>query len=106
MSGELLQKIGVISGSEIEKAKALQLKEGGSLLECLVRVGAVQEEAFVGSLAAHLRIPRVDAARLGNIPASVLGLVPAEMAVEFRALPIAVDGDGTLMLAMSDPTDE
>jgi hypothetical protein len=106
MSGELLMQIGAFGPSQLEEAKALRLREGGSLHECLVRVGALHEDVFVESLAAQLRIPRVGSAQLENIPASVLALVPAEMAVELRALPIAVDPDGTLTLAMSDPTDE
>jgi hypothetical protein len=49
-------------------------------------------------------IPRISDGRLGQVSAKVLKLVPPDMAAEFRLLPIEVDNEGTITLAMADPT--
>ncbi|MCU1280223.1 MAG: General secretory system protein domain protein, partial [bacterium] len=52
----------------------------------------------------RLMISRVPDHRLVDVHKNVLALVPADMAAEFRVMPVDLDGDG-LVLAMADPTD-
>src|SRR5262249_51783876 len=66
---------------------------------------ALTEDDIVAFLERRLLVPRVDAARLARITDDVLATVPADMAAEFRVVPVAIDGDGAVTLAMADPAD-
>jgi type IV pilus assembly protein PilB len=55
--GELLIKEGLISAEQLEKAIALQSKEGGRLGEVLVKLAFVKEEQVVSVLGKQLGIP-------------------------------------------------
>ncbi|MGZ3427732.1 MAG: GspE/PulE/PilB domain-containing protein [Polyangia bacterium] len=96
--------MGVLQPRDLAAATALQDREGGSFGECLVRLGLVDEDQLAEFYKSRLMITRVPDHRLVDVPKKVLGLVPADMAAEFRVLPIELDGDG-LVLAMADPTD-
>jgi len=104
VSSSLLVRHGVVRADEVAAAHALQQREGGSFGECLVRLGAVDEQRLVEFYHKRLMIPRVDANRLAIVSPKVLSLVPVDMAIEFRVLPIDVDAEGALTLAMADPT--
>jgi hypothetical protein len=49
-------------------------------------------------------IPRLSPDRLRRIAPAVLALVPSDMAAEFRAIPVDVDAEGTLTVALADPS--
>jgi hypothetical protein len=104
MSGALLLRHGLVTQAQISQATAVQRKDGGSFGECLVRIGAVDEEQLVEFYHKRLMIPRIADAKLFIVSPKVLSLVPADMAAEFRAVPVEVDNEGTITLAMSDPT--
>jgi hypothetical protein len=104
MPGALLLRMGVLQPRDLAAATELQDREGGSFGECLVRLGFVDEEQLADFYMTRLMITRVPDHRLVDVHKNVLALVPADMAAEFRVLPVDLDGDG-LVLAMSDPTD-
>jgi Type II secretion system (T2SS), protein E, N-terminal domain len=104
MPGALLLRTGVLRPADLTVAAALQEQDGGSFGECLVRLGFIDEEALAEFYKTRLMIPRVPNHRLVDVSKKVLALVQADMAAEFRVLPIELDGDG-LVLAMADPTD-
>ena len=104
MPGALLLRMGVLQPGDLAAAAALQEREGGSFGECLVRLGAVDEEQLADFYKTRLMITRVPDHRLVDIHKAILGMVSADMAAEFRVLPVDLDGDG-LVLAMADPTD-
>ncbi len=104
MPGALLLRMGVLRPVDLAAAAALQEREGGSFGECLVRLGLVDEEQLAEFYKTRLMIPRIPDHRLVDVGKKVLALVPADMAAEFRVVPVELDGDG-LMLAMADPTD-
>jgi hypothetical protein len=105
VSGSLLLHAGVVRPEQVNAALALRQREGGSFGECLVRIGAMTEEQLVEFYHRRLMIPRLDEARLAQISPKVLKRVPADMAAEFRVVPVDVDADGALTLAMADPSD-
>jgi hypothetical protein len=94
-----------VSPQELQTATQLRKKDGGSLGECLVRIGAVEEEELVEFYHKRLMIPRIADAKLLIVSPKVLGMVPADMAAEFRLVPVEVDNEGTITLAMADPSD-
>jgi hypothetical protein len=104
--GALLLRAGLIAGPALERARDEKARRGGTTAERLVEVGAIPDEALTQFLATHLMLPRVPADALAAIPAKVRGKLPADLATELRAVPISIDGEGNLTVALSDPSDE
>jgi len=104
MPGALLLRMGVLRPADLAAATALQERDGGSFGECLVRLGLADEEQLADFYKRRLMITRVPDHRLVDVHKNILALVSADMAAEFRVLPVDLDGDG-LVLAMADPTD-
>jgi hypothetical protein len=65
-------------------------------------MGLLSEEDLGRLLNEKLGVPCVEASSLSNVPASLIALLPLEMAQRFQALPVALDGK-RLTLAMTDP---
>jgi hypothetical protein len=72
----------------------------------LTQLPESDESRRVGVLARKLRIRVTSATALHSAPADVVALLPADVAVEHGALPVELDGDGVLTVAMADPSDE
>jgi hypothetical protein len=104
-SGSLLLRAGVVRADQIAAAHRLRAREGGSFGECLVRTGAISEHELVEFYHKRLMIPRLPDGKLDHIPQRVLAFVHPDMAVEFRVIPVEIDGEGTVTLAMADPSD-
>jgi hypothetical protein len=104
-NGSLLVEYGLIRRDQLTEAQRLQRREGGSIGECLIRLGVVDEEKLLDFYHRRLMVPRLDAAHFARIPRRVLEAVPVDMAGEFRVFPVDVDAEGTLTLAMADPSD-
>jgi hypothetical protein len=105
MPGALLLRSGVLRPDQVAQAASLRERDGGSFGESLVRLGFLDEESLAEFYHRRLMITRVPDHQLVNIPPKALALLPADMAAEFRVLPIDVDGEGAVTLAMADPTD-
>ena len=86
---------------------ARQAKEraGGTLGEHLVLAGSIDDETLTAFYATRLRVPRVSDRELAAVTPAALRKIPRDMAVEFRILPVAADGEQNLTVAMSDPSD-
>lgn len=104
-AGALLLRSGIVKPEQIAEAHRVRQRDGGSFGEALIRIGAIEEEKLVEFYHKRLMIPRLEAARLQRIPQQVLALVQKDMAVEFRALPVEIDAEGAVVLAMADPSD-
>ena len=50
-------------------------------------------------------MPQVNPNLLARLSAKVVAAIPSDMAVELRAIPVSIDGDNNLTVAMSDPSD-
>jgi hypothetical protein len=105
MCDEILLRLGLVSAAQCEAARALCSRHGAPLTEWLVRAGAIGEAALVDALAAALRLPTLTADDLASVSADVLQLVPADVIVERRAIPVAVD-DALITVAFADAADE
>lgn len=104
-SGALLVQYGLIRREQLTDAQKLQRREGGSIGECLVRLGALDEQRLLDFYHRRLMVPRIDPAHFARIARRVIDAVPADMAAEFRVFPVDLDSEGTLTLAMADPSD-
>jgi Type II secretion system (T2SS), protein E, N-terminal domain len=104
--GFLLVQAGLVRDDQVRAARETRGERGGTLGEHLVMAGAIDDEALTAFYVSKLVIPRVAAEDLARIPRNVLRRIPADMAAEFRVVPIASDGELNLTLAMSDPADQ
>lgn len=78
--------------------------QGGTLGEHLVLAGYIEDDELTAFYRQRLMVPRVDPRQLENIPTRVIARIPKDMAAEFRLVPVAVDREQNLILAMSDPS--
>jgi hypothetical protein len=105
--GELLVMAGAIDQVQLGAALANQRQFGQPLGVTLVRMGFLDEESLVRTLARQLKLP-IAWLRGKWVDQEVLDLVPAELALKHRCLPLVVDEDAhgkRLHLAMQDPGD-
>jgi hypothetical protein len=78
---------------------------GGTLGEQLVWGGAVTDDALTDFYKQRLLVPQVNPNTLARLPSKVIAQIPSAMAIELRAIPVAMDADNNLTVAMSDPSD-
>ena len=102
--GALLVADGLVSQHQIEAALARQQIDRRRLGDVLVREGLVSEADLVEALAAQLRLEVADLDQVYFSP-ETLALLPRDFMVNRRVLPLEVEDDGTLVLAMTDPLD-
>jgi type IV pilus assembly protein PilB len=102
--GALLVADGLVNQHQIEAALARQQIERRRLGDVLVREGLVSEKDLVEALAAQLRLEVADLDQVYFSP-ETLSLLPRDFMVNRRVLPLELDDDGTLVLAMTDPLD-
>lgn len=97
---EALIKEGILSQDELQWARRLSEAEGSLLLETLVTNRLVSSATLVTMMGLHLRVP-VEDLRNVEIALDAVQLVPAELARQCRVLPLALEADGSLRLAVS-----
>ncbi|MBI1747391.1 MAG: type IV-A pilus assembly ATPase PilB [Acidobacteria bacterium] len=100
--GDLLLKEQVISKEQLDTAMAHQKSQGGRLGSILVALGYATEAEILTVLSRQYGLPSVELA-LFPIDAEVISLIPVELAMKYRLVPISRVGS-TLTIATSDPT--
>jgi len=98
---------GVLSTDEAARIEAESPRAPGERpIETVVRRLPAAEEQVADALAVHSGLKRADAQALaGTPPLAVLALVDPEVACRRLAIPLAIDEEGTLLLAVADPLD-
>ncbi|MFT3699633.1 MAG: hypothetical protein QM831_41175 [Kofleriaceae bacterium] len=104
-AGALLVRSGLVTSSALESARARVTEVGGTIGEQLVATGVVADDALTDFYKTRLLVPQVNPNTLARLPAKVIGVIPNEMAVELRVVPVSLDPDNNLLVAMSDPSD-
>jgi len=102
--GEMLVKAQLISEIQLDEAIKLQRREGGKLGSIVVRLGFCSDQDIVSFLGMQYGVPAADLDQWPPIEASVIALVPSELANKHKVLPLQRSGN-VLTMAMSDPTD-
>lgn len=98
---EILLQDKLINLEDLGKALRYQEKNGGELSKILVEQGFIKEEDLTLILSQVLGMPPIDLSRF-KIDPLVVRMIPQEIAIHNKILPIAKIGD-TLTLAMADP---
>jgi hypothetical protein len=101
--GTMLIERGLITKDELRCALLRQSSTGERLGEALVAIGAVASVAVTRVLAEHLRLPFVDLSDDVS-DSTVVGVISAEVARRFGAVPVARWGD-RIVMAMANPND-
>ncbi len=104
-AGALLVRSGLVSSSSLEDARLHVVTHGGTVGEQLVAAGVVTDEVLTEFYRKRLLVPQVNPNTLAKLPTKVVGTIPKDMAVELRAVPVSLDADNNLTVAMSDPSD-
>jgi type IV pilus assembly protein PilB len=102
--GEMLVKAQLITPEQLDEAIKIQRREGGKLGSIVVRHGFCSDQDIVSFLGMQYGVPAADLDQWPAIDASVIALIPAELAQRHKVLPLQRTGN-VLTLAMSDPTD-
>lgn len=104
---DVLLNLGLIDRGELARAQTMSKQTGGHLLRILVDQGWVDEDRLTRALSSALGIEAVTPATM-KIHERVLGMIPAKLAVKYRALPVAIKRAGQsdfLYVALADPLD-
>ncbi len=99
--GQMLLEAGIITREQLEQALRMQRSDGGRLGFNLVKMKAVSEDDLNNYLARQHRIESVNLDQM-DIEASIIHLVPPEVAKRYEVIPIQKAGK-TLIVAMTDP---
>jgi len=105
--GDLLVAAGAVSRTQLGAALADQHSFGKPLGATLVQMGYLDEETLVRTLARQLKLP-IAWLRGKWVETSVRDLLPAELALKHRVLPVFQTFEDTgkvLHVAMHDPND-
>jgi len=104
-AGALLVRSGLVSASALEDARSRVAAIGGTVGEQLVFGGILGDDALTDFYRSRLLVPQVNPNTLARLSAKVVATIPTDMAVELRAIPVSLDNDNNLTVAMSDPSD-
>src|SRR6266513_4580893 len=103
--GEILLAHAAVTREKLDEALAAQAERGGRLGEVLVALKACSEEQVLKALAAQLELPYQMRVAPDEISQDLINKVPINFAKQARVLPLRMDGDDTVVVAMSDPMD-
>jgi type IV pilus assembly protein PilB len=105
--GELLVEAGAIDDAQLKSALGEQRQWGRPLGMTLVRMGFLDEDTLIHTLANQLKLPVVKLSGK-QVNAEVLERVPIDLAEKHRCIPLLVNDEGgqqVLYLGMEDPAD-
>ncbi len=100
---DLLLGRGRVSAEDIRKVRLLQQERGERLERLLLDLGFISEDDLISLLSEHLGIPLVGRKEFPAVPVT-LSTVNIQFLRHSKILPLEIQ-DGTLTVAMSDPSD-
>ena len=101
----MLVRSGIVTERALTAARSAVTRVGGTIGEHLVAAGDLTDDAITDFYRQRLLVPQVSANSLAKLKPKVIAAVPADMAIELRVIPVSIDREGNLTLAMSDPSD-
>jgi hypothetical protein len=97
----LLVRDGLVGVKRMEKAFQRQVIYGGSLDTILLEMSLLTEERLTQYLALASGLPPASRDEGSNIDDKALGLISSEIAAQFRAVPLSIDGEALRVLVCS-----
>lgn len=102
--GEMLVAANLIDEVQMQVALAEQRQSGKRFGSTLVELKFIDENVLAAFLSKQMDVPCISLLHI-DIPKRVVRKVTREVAVACRAIPVRIDDDGRLEVAMVDPTD-
>jgi len=102
--GALLVASGLVTQAQLDGALKRQRSDGGRLGEVLVNEELVTEQDIVTAVAGQMRIGVVDLTQTAP-QANAIGLLPRDFIIRHRLMPLSLNDNGSLVLAMTNPLD-
>jgi type IV pilus assembly protein PilB len=99
--GELLVQEGLLTAEQLNRALEEQQHGGERIGAVLIELGFLTEDVLADFVARQFRVPEVNISKL-NISKDVIGLIPADVATKYQAIPFGLMGN-TLNVAIADP---
>ncbi|MBA3453290.1 MAG: hypothetical protein H0T42_09385 [Deltaproteobacteria bacterium] len=97
----LLVRDGLVGVKRMEKAFQRQVIYGGSLDTILLEMNLVPEERLTQYLALASGLPPAGRAEGSKIEEAAIAVIPREVAEQYRAVPLAIDGETCRILVCS-----
>jgi type IV pilus assembly protein PilB len=101
--GALLLRDGIVREEELEAALAAQRGSGKRLGEVLVERGTVTRTQVARVLAEQHELPFIELAE-SDVQIEAATLLPEDLARRYTALPVAIETDDSVLVAVADPT--
>jgi type IV pilus assembly protein PilB len=101
--GALLMREGLVEKDVLEAALAEQRASGLRLGEILVEQGAVTRTQVARVLAEQHELPFIELAE-SDMEIAAATRLPEDLARRYCALPVGIEPDGSLLVAVADPT--
>lgn len=101
---DMLLQAGMLTPRQLDDALQHRVFFGGKIGTNLVELGYLREEDLAQFLGRKLMVPYISPDRLLHIPTEVIDLIPREMALKYRVIPLELQKK-RLSLVMSDPAD-
>ena len=102
--GEMLVAANLIDEVQMQIALAEQRQSGKRFGSTLVELKFIDENVLAAFLSKQMDVPCISLLHI-DIPKRVVRKLTREVAVGCRAIPVRIDDDGRLEVAMVDPTD-
>jgi type IV pilus assembly protein PilB len=103
MIGEVIVDLGYADRDTVEKAVAAARGEGRPTGQVLVERGVLRHDQLARAVAERFGLDYVDLS-VYDLDMGAVNLIRAETAKRYQAVPVGYTEDGTLLLAMADPT--
>ena len=101
---DMIMELGFAAKEHVEAAVETARSSGETVGHILVREGRLTGDQLARALAARYGLSHIDLAEY-DVDASAANLLPPAAAKRYRAVPVDFEVDGTLLVAMADPSD-
>jgi type IV pilus assembly protein PilB len=103
MIGEVVVDLGFASREKVEEAVAVARAQGRPTGQVLVEQGVLRQDQLARVVAERFGLDYVDLA-VYELDMGAVNLISSDSAKRYQAVPVGFTDDGTLLLAMADPT--
>src|ERR1700678_3652432 len=103
MIGEVIVDLGFADRETVEQAVAAARAQGRPTGQVLVERGVLRHDQLARAVAERFGLDYVDLA-VYDLDMGAVNLIRSETAKRYQAVPVGYTEDGTLLLAMADPT--
>lgn len=101
--GELLIDASLITAEDLNRALKMQVGGNRRLGRILVKMGAITSDQLLETLSSQFQLPIIDPDQEHD--PSTKGVLPRYLCSKYEVLPLGLEGDTILKVAMADPSD-